>query len=257
MSNVHTPSDWCATSVARRDSGTRASTGSASEHRIAREIEPREDVAQHPAGEQAHVDVSRLRPPVAGGGGARPNRRELALAARVGGQPSPATKRLPRVPISVIGLRRRTVRPRRPATARPARRAAVRPRRRSTRTRRRMRSPGVAGPVICPRRGSVARPKWKNGPTVCDDVATRPSFDVVTRAPRTAWSRGRAPRCRTGSRAPTPAVSGRGRTTTPCAACARSSGIDCSIGSYGNSGSLGKYICVTRRVRNDRPKIEK
>ena len=29
------------------------------------------------------------------------------------------------------------------------------------------------------------------------------------------------------------------------------------IGSYGNSGSLGKYICVTSRWVNAVPKIEK
>src|SRR6185437_7313065 len=32
-----------------------------------------------------------------------------------------------------------------------------------------------------------------------------------------------------------------------------SSGIDCMIGSWGKSGSFGKYICVTRRERNDVP----
>src|SRR5262249_51909817 len=35
------------------------------------------------------------------------------------------------------------------------------------------------------------------------------------------------------------------------------SGIDWKIGSYSNSGSPGKYICVTRRWWNERPNTEK
>jgi hypothetical protein len=38
---------------------------------------------------------------------------------------------------------------------------------------------------------------------------------------------------------------------------ARSSGTDCMIGSKGNSGSFGKYICVTSRDWNDVPNSEK
>ncbi len=38
---------------------------------------------------------------------------------------------------------------------------------------------------------------------------------------------------------------------------ARASGTDCMIGSNGNSGSFGKYICVTSRDWNDVPNSEK
>ena len=68
--------------------------------------------------------------------------------------------------------------------------------------------------------------------------------------------RGRG-RCPSGSRAPTRArvVSRSNRATS--SARAVGSRTELKIGSYANSGSPGKYICVTSRCVNARPKSEK
>ena len=63
----------------------------------------------------------------------------------------------------------------------------------------------------CPRRttsgpSSHARAMCRNGPTVCDGVSGRRVMSSSARAPRTASRPSRAARCRTRSRAPTPAA---------------------------------------------------
>ena len=75
--------------------------------------------------------------------------------------------------------------------------------------------------------------------------------------PRTASPPGRAGRCRTRTRAPSPAASRGSRSARSSACGPRSSGTELKIGSYGKSGSPGKYICVTSRCANARPSSEK
>ena len=90
-------------------------------------------------------------------------------------------------------------------------------------------------------RRAAQSPMRRNGPTVCDGVARA---SLV--APRAASS-GRRARCRTGSRAPAPASSSPGRSAQTIRSRACGSRTELKIGSYGKSGSPGKYICVTSR----------
>ena len=206
MSNVHMPSAWCAIERVAARLGHQGKHRIAGEHRIVRKVDAREDVPHDPADKQAHVDVGRLLAPVAGRRGAGTNRVELAFAAGAGGQSPPAAKRLPRIRIGVVRVFDVASRRHRPATARPARREAVRPRRRATRIRRRMRSPTRA--QAPPSARATGRSPGRNERTGQRSVTCwRPvgRWMPSHRAPRTAWSRGRAPRCRTCSRAPTPA----------------------------------------------------
>ena len=98
--------------------------------------------------------------------------------------------------------------------------------------------------------GRRPRPMAKKGPTVCEGVLTAAPAASCRRR------RGRARRP-TRTRAPTRAASARGRTARRAAARERGSRTELKIGSYGNSGSPGKYICVTSRCVNRRPKSEK
>ena len=82
----------------------------------------------------------------------------------------------------------------------------------------------------------------------------RRSASSVGGVERRRRGRGRCPTC---SRAPTRARSSRGRTSRPAARAPSGRGPALKIGSYGNSGSPGKYICVTSRCVNARPKTEK
>ena len=93
-------------------------------------------------------------------------------------------------------------------------------------------------------------PIEKNGPTVCDGRrAASVSIGVVGRPAEDDVE--------LGSRAPTPARSSRGRSAQTSRSRAFGSRTDWKIGSYSNSGSPGKYICVTSRCVNARPKSEK
>ena len=139
-------------------------------------------------------------------------------------------------------------RARRAARSPPSRRAPARPRRRARG--RRSGAPPAARDRPAGAARAMQRPNEKNGPTVCDGVAP------ARHHPPPASRRGRRARCRTGTPAPTPESScpSRGR-DQPLAR--RGSRTDWKIGSAANSGSPGKYICVTRRSVNARPKIEK
>ena len=128
----------------------------------------------------------------------------------------------------------------------------------STRTRRWMCSPGVSGVASLPSRSVAPGPTWKKGPIVCEPVAT--SADIgssLMSGLRTASSLDPAGRCRSGSRAPTRAASESRSKRETSRWRARSSGIDWKMGSNGNSGSFGKYICVTMRDAIEAPKSEK
>ena len=154
-----------------------------------------------------------------------------------------------------------------------ARRSGYRPRHRPDRSRSphperpRRRRPGHGPATGCARLAcqatrSARDSRWRSGRSerTARRSATRSRSGAVRRSCallRTGSSRGRAGRCRSGSRAPIPARSDRDRSCEISRCRARSSGIELKIGSCGNSGSFGKYICVTSRERNDVPNSEK
>ena len=97
-------------------------------------------------------------------------------------------------------------------------------------------------------------PIAKNGPTVCDG-----GLDELHQCASSAASRrGRAARCPSGRRAPTSgSVVSRSKLGDHPLARPSGRGTELKIGSNGNSGSPGKYICVTSRWAKARPNSEK
>ena len=226
--------DGAATSRCRRSGPTTGRAGSVALAAVlVAEVDAGHDPVEQAAGEDRHDQVRRL---------------GRAVAASATPAASPCAR--PSAPSASEPRSQRVERPRSAChvSITPSGTGAPSP----SRSRPRIEiAPGSRRARLGCRRAGSARTRWRNGPTVCDGV--RPGGGSgIGGSPRTAWRPGPAPRCRSGSRAPTRARSRRGRSRATSRGRAAGSGIELKIGSWKNSGSSGKYIWVTSRC-GERP----